>query len=364
MSSLRKHIHRLYNGMVDIILHIYQRLVWNKADGILLKDYQPVSRYNIPKTEIQRAKYPVIDFHSHDYVSSTKQIEVWIDTMDACGVEKVHLQHCAWIGRSFEECMKAYESYKDRFAFWCSFDYANIDTEEGLQKSMDYLEHCKALGAVGVGEIGDKGDGDLYARPVEGRGIHLDDSRIQPLLRKCGELKMPVSVHVAEPIWSYMPADFTNEKVGGNQIGSKPNRYNYAELITSFENAVRENSDTIFIGCHWLNMTHDLAELGRLLDKYKNLYIDLSARITEIAVIPRTARKFMIRYQDRILYATDSGDELEDTRAYFRILETADEHFYLPHFRQPHYYSGLHLPDAVLKKIYRDNAIRLLTEYK
>ncbi len=351
----------------NVLYYIYKKIVRKDKNSILLKNYVPISLFKIPITKIQCAKYLAYDMHSHDFISTTNELVGWVKIMDGCGIQQVAIQHCSWIGRSFEDFIKIYAPYKKRFNFWCSFDYTDIDTEEGLQKSLEYLERCKELGAVGVGEIGDKGEGDLYARPVEGRGIHIDDSRIQPLLRKCGELKMPISVHVADAIWMYQPIDEHNDGLmtaANWHIDRKLEQYDYGQLITSFENAVRQNPETIFIACHCLNMTHGLSRLGALLDNYSNLYIDISARIGELAAIPRTSRDFLITYQDRILFGTDSGNDKQMYQNYFRILETTDEHFYLPELGYHWYYSGLYLPDEVLRKIYYDNAVRLLTEYK
>ena len=44
----------------------------------------------------------------------------------------------------------------------------------------------------------------------------------------------------------------------------------------------------------------------------------------------------------------------------FRILETDDEHFYGPDYHYHWYYSGFDLPDEVLRKIYRENFIRIM----
>lgn len=346
---------------------LFKTLSHNRENGILLKEYQPHSQFVVQKSLTDKAKFEALDMHAHDSAQTPEALECWIKTMDDCNIQKIAIMHYLTFGRPFEDFVEAYKPYKERFTFWCSFDYTDIDTAEGLQKSLAYLEHCKELGAVGVGEMGDKGDGDLYARPLEGRGIHLDDPRIQPLLQKCGELKMPISVHIADAIWMYQPIDEHNEGLmtaANWHIEAKEGRYDYEQLIASFENAVSQNPHTIFIACHCLNMTHDLQRLGIILDKYPNLYVDISARIGELAAIPRAAREFIIRYQDRILFGTDSGNDKQMYQNYFRILETADEHFYLPELGYKWYYNGLYLPDEVLKKIYWDNAMQLLIEYK
>ena len=338
----------------------------NPADKVLVRDYFPTVVNNIPVTEVTRAKYPIIDMHSHDYAESAEDIDNWVKTMDAVGVEHTAIMHCSWIGRPFEEVLEAYAPHKDHFRFWCCFDYTDIDTEEGLANSLATLERYHEMGAIGVGELGDKGEGDLYARPVEGKDIHIDDPRIKPLIEKCAELKMPISIHIAEPIWMYLPMDEKNDGLPNAACWhvDTTNCLGYYGLMNVFENAVRNNPQTIFIACHYLNMTHDWVRLGELLDKYPNLYVDISARVAESAHTPRATRDFLIKYQDRVLFGTDNGMSPEMYHTIFRVLETNDEHFYAEELYYHWALSAFNLPDEVLKKIYHDNALRILTEYK
>ncbi len=338
----------------------------NPAAGILLKDFAPQVINNIPKTHVERAKFDIIDMHAHDYASSEEEIAQWCQVMDEVGVLNTAIMHCSWIGRPFEEYVEAYAPYKDHFKFWCCFDYTDIDTPEGIAKACETLERYHEMGAVGVGELGDKGEGDTYARPADGKGIHIDDPRIKPLIEKCAELKMPISIHIAEPYWMYLPMDETNDGLINAVTWhvDTTNCYGYDKLMTTFENAVRENPNTLFIACHYLNMTHDLPRLGALLDKYPNLYFDISARVAESAHTPRATREFLIKYQDRVLFGTDNGMEAPMYHTIFRVLETNDEHFYMPESEYHWALSGFNLPDEVLKKLYHDNAYRILTEYR
>ena len=335
------------------------------VDGILLKDFNPLVVDNVPVTYIERAKFDIIDMHAHDYAETDEEIAQWCKTMDEVGVLNTAVMHCSWIGRPFEEYVAAYGPYKDRFRFWCCFDYTDM-SEEGIQKACETLERYHEMGAIGVGELGDKGEGDTYARPGDGTGIHIDDPRIKPLIQKAAELKMPISIHIAEPYWMYLPMDETNDGLANAVTWhvDTTNCLGYNALVQTFENAVRENPNTIFIACHYLNMNHDLPRLGALLDKYPNMYIDIAARVAESAHTPRATREFLIKYQDRVLFGTDNGMDPEMYRKIFRVLESNDEHFYIPDYGYHWALSGFNLPDEVLKKIYHDNAERILTEYK
>ena len=335
------------------------------ADKILLTNFRPVAVDNVPTTYVERAKYTIIDMHSHDYAVNQQEIADWVKAMDAVNVEHTAIMHCSWIGRPFEEVVEAYAPFKERCRLWCCFDYSDM-SEAGIAKACETLERYHEMGAVGVGELGDKGEGDLYARPVEGKDIHIDDPRIRPLIQKAAELKMPISIHIAEPYWMYLPMDETNDGLVNAVTWhvDTTNCLGYDALMTTFENAVRENPNAIFIACHYLNMNHDLPRLGALLDKYPNMYMDISARVAESAHTPRATREFLIKYQDRVLFGTDNGMEPDMYRKIFRVLETNDEHFYIPDYGYHWALSGFNLPDEVLYKLYRGNAERILKEYK
>ena len=338
------------------------------ADTLLLSEFRPVNVNNIPQTFVEKAKFPIIDMHSHDYVASAEEIDEWVKTMDLVGVQETHVMHCSWIGRPFEEVVALYSKYPDRFRFWCSLDYTQLLQDGSADECIAYLEKCHAMGAIGVGEMGDKGLGELYARPTEGKGLHIDDPRLKPVLAKCAELKMPISIHIAEPYWMYLPQDNTNDGMLNGAVWAVDTTVagclGYNGLMTSFENALRENPQTIFIACHYLNMNQDLPRLGAMLDKYPNMYIDISARVAESAQTPRATREFLIKYQDRVLFGTDNGMAADMYRNVFRVLETEDEHFYIHDYNYHWYLSGFYLPDTVLEKIYNKNAKRLLSEYK
>ena len=338
------------------------------TETLLLNDFRPVSVNNIPQTFVEKAKYPVIDMHSHDYIASAEDVDAWVEAMDACGITETHIMHCSWIGKPFEEVMAPYAKYGDRFKFWCSLDYTQLLKDGSADEAIAYLEKCKEMGAVGVGEMGDKGQGDLYARPTEGYGLHIDDARLKPVWAKCAELKMPVNIHVGEPYWMYLPQDASNDGLPNGAVWyvdtTAADCLGYEGLMETFENALRENPKTIFIACHYLNMNQDLPRLGAMLDKYPNMYIDISARVAESAHTPRATRAFLIKYQDRVLFGTDNGMAADMYRNIFRILETEDEHIYIHDFNYHWPLSAFYLPDTVLEKIYNKNAKRILTEYK
>ena len=348
-------------------------------DKILLKDYDPKSIYRVPRTEIAKAKYPIIDAHWHgEWANTPEKLAEMVRVMDSTGVEKVVTFLRTGVPEKFAEAGKVFARYPGRFDLWCGWDLAGLGQPGFPASALKSLEECHRLGALGIGEIIDKGRGfggmrgggrsggqqpGAAATPPQPRpaGMHIDDARMDPILDKCAQLGMPVNIHVSDPIWSYQPMDKTNDGLMNGytwRINLAPSVLGHDELIDGLEAAVKKHRRTIFIASHIANLDYDLTRLGGMFDRNPNLYADLSARFGEIGPIPRFAAQFFRKYQDRIVYATDFTYSERMLRATFRILESLDEHFYEKELFKYHWpLYGFGLPDAVLKKVYRENAL-------
>ena len=328
-------------------------------DQILLKDYRPVSIHKVPVTTVPRARYAAIDMHSHPYATTPEDVARWVQVMEAVGVEKSIVLAMA-TGQKFDQIMALYSKYPDRFEVWCSFDYSGFDKPGYSPAAVAELERCVRMGARGVGEEGDKGKGVNWGTAA---GMHFDDPRMDPLFEKCAELKLPVNIHVADPIWMYQKMDETNDGLMNAfswRLDNQPDILGHSGMMEVLERTVRRHPRTTIVACHLANLDYDLTRLGEMLDRLPNLYADISARYAETATIPRFAAQFFEKYQDRLLYGTDMGFSPDMYRLTFRILETLDEHFYAPIFEYHWSYSGFGLKDPALKKIYRSNALKIL----
>lgn len=340
------------------------KLLSQNADDLLLKNYHPVSIYKTPTANITKAAFPIIDMHSHDYAETQQDIDAWVKTMDKLNIQKTTILTYT-TGKSFDSVVEKYKHYPTRFEFWCGFDYSGYDKPGWQKHAIAELERCYKKGAKGVGELGDKGEGELYSKPAAGYGLHIDDAQMKLLLEKCAALHMPVSIHVAEDEWMYEKTDSTNDGLMNAATWhvdmNKPNKLDHDALIKTLEHAVKENPKTTFIACHLANTCSALQQLGDLLDKYPNLYADIAARYAELAPVPRYAAAFITKYRDRLVYGTDMGYDEAMYKTTFRILESADEHFYETDMFTYHWaLYGLNLSKEVLEKLYYKNAERIL----
>ncbi|HTZ95711.1 MAG TPA: amidohydrolase family protein [Terriglobales bacterium] len=329
---------------------------------ILLKDYRPISIYKVPTTKVEKAKFPVIDMHSHPYAKTPQGIDQWVKNMDQAGIEKTIILTMT-TGKEFDEISRKYSAHGDRYEMWCGLDFTAYNTPGFAASAIKEMQRCRDAGARGVGEIHDKGQG-LRSGKLSAPGMHPDDSRMDEVWDKCGELGFPVSIHVADPIWMYQKMDIHNDGLMNAynwRLDNQPNIVKLSGMVDILERTVQKHPKTTFIACHFANLSYDLARLGRLLENNPNLHADISARYAETSTIPRFTSQFYSEHADRLVYGTDMGFDSMMYAITFRILESLDEHFYENDQFGYHWaLNGLGLPDTILEKVYHENAAKLL----
>src|SRR5215475_4918640 len=307
-------------------------------DEVLLKDYRPDSSLVVPVTKVDKARFPVIDFHTHARMNNIKvaeDIRDWLKVMDDVGVQ-TSIVYTDAIGDEFEKLAALFRPYGKRFILYCAMDTRNIGAPDYPERAVRELERCYRDGARGVGELSDKGwgmasgmgalEGQSQKLPPNQR-LHPDDRRLDAFWEKCAELKLPVSLHVADHPSSWQPLgphqertpDFQSFNLYGQDVPS------YQELLDMRDRAVAKHPHTTFVACHLGNQGNDLASLAKELDRYPNLYVDISARDYEIGREPRAAAKFLARYKDRVLFGTDMERDPDMYRGWWRLLESSDE---------------------------------------
>jgi predicted TIM-barrel fold metal-dependent hydrolase len=196
-----------------------------------------------------------------------------------------------------------------------------------------------------------------------------DDPKMDPIYEVCAKDHRPIMIHTGDPVAFFTPLDKNNER--WHELNQHPDWLWYGQdfpplkqLLDAFIHAVAKNPKTTFIGAHLDNNAEDLATVAKWLDAYPNLMCSIDARISELGRQPYTARKFLIKYQDRVLFGTDTTpNDRESYRIYYRFLETDDEYFdcQKSHHLQGYWMIyGVFLPKEVLEKIYCKNAERLL----
>lgn len=345
-------------------------------DSVLVKDWVPDSSLRVPVTNIPKARFPAIDVHVHVGMAGTnhtggdtpESLAAWVKSMDEAGVEETIVLTEA-IGAEFDRLAALYrKTDPGRFQVWCGLDIFDFEKPGYPERAAAELERCYRQGARGVGELSDKGSGIMggmlaayggVPKLPRDRRLHLDDPRLDPFWRKCAELKMPVNLHVADHPSAWRPPDNHQERLPSSQ---KYNQYGadvptYEEIMSRRDRLLARHPNTVFIACHLSNQGNDLATLSQAMDRFPNLYLDIAARDYEIGRQPRAAATFFEKYKDRLLFGTDSAPGPRMYRAWWRLLESADE--YMPGPAGWRLYA-VELPEAVLEPLYRGNAKRIL----
>ena len=321
-------------------------------DSIALKDYAPKPSLIVVETAVPKARYPATDVHAHVNARTPEEVRDWVRTMDETGIERTVVLTGA-TGDAFDRLVDLYlKPYPGRFQLFCGIDTRDVDRPDYPERAAAELARCYRRGARGVGELTDKGTGF-------GGRLHPDDPRLDAFWNRCAELNIPANIHIADHPSAWKPLDVYQERTPDYQHFNLYGKGvpSWEELIAMRDRTLAKHPKARFIACHLGNQGHDLASLAATLDRYPNLYVDISARDYEVGRAPRTAARFLTRYRDRVLFGTDMGREKSMYQAWWRLFESADE--FMPGRVWWRYY-GLELPAPVLESLYRGNARRVL----
>ena len=331
------------------------------AVDLRLSDFQPHSSLTTAQHEVPVPKFPVIDYHNH--LDSTDPNDV-LRIMDRCGVEHV-VNITMHVGEKAHSIMdRFHRAAPRRFSSIGWMDWTGVDRADFAQVTIDRLKRLMDHGSCGIKFWKDFG---LVLRDSKGRLLRIDDEQFAPIFAACGELKLPVMFHTADPTAFFEPIDAHNERY--EELAAHPDwaftdsPVSKRELLEQRNRVIARHPEVTFVGAHLAESGEDLAFLAEQLDALPNLMVDISARTPELGRQPYSARKFFLKYADRILFGTDLLPSEEMYRLYYRFLETDDEYFEYPSHasRQGRWnIYGVFLPDEVLGKIYRGNALKLM----
>jgi predicted TIM-barrel fold metal-dependent hydrolase len=339
----------------------------------------PPQALRVAVTDVPLPRFPVISMHEHlgpvfggDW--HERPVSELLATMDEVGiVTMVDLD--GGQGDALSRQVERYHvPHPDRVLVFAGLDYAAWATEADFGA----LEAVRLRDSIGRGARGLKvwkllG---LRARDIQGRLVGIDDARLDPLWRTADELRVPVVIHIADPIAFFGPLDTQNERAEELALhpdwhfwppmvdAAGPGFPGFDDLLAAFDRLLGRFPGVTFIGAHVGCASEDLALVTGMLQRHPNLYVDIAARIGELGRQPNTARRFILDWADRIVFGTDTAIDVASCRRYYRFLETLDDSFdYSPDPVPPQgrwRISGLGLPDDVLQRVYMENARRIL----
>jgi predicted TIM-barrel fold metal-dependent hydrolase len=363
-----------------------------KPAPLPLSEYEPKSMLHVKETQVPRSRFPVIDIHTHISISKKSENGVelvperqYLGTPQEClaVMDRRNIRAMVNLTGGYDQGLaetvaKYDQAYPGRFYTFTEPSYSKFKQPDYPKIQAADIEQAHRNGARGLKILKTLG---LYLREniTSGTLVKIDDPRFDPMWDACGQFKMPVAIHVSDPIAFFTPTDRFNERY--EELNNHPDWSFYdhdfpsnAELLAARNRMMARHPKTRFIVLHVGNFAEDLGNVSENLDRFPNMTVDIAARIGELGRQPRTARRFFDKYQDRILFGTDAtphGDEFPQQvfndklyEIYYRFLESDDEYFdYAPAKVPPQgrwKIYGIDLPEQILKKVYYDNAAREL----
>jgi predicted TIM-barrel fold metal-dependent hydrolase len=357
-----------------------------------LSQYEPRSMLHVHESHVERSRFPLIDFHTHisgstksengvelspdrEYLGTPQEL---LAVMDRKNIRAM-VNLTGGYDHGLAEAVSKYDrAYPGRFYTFIEPSYSRFKEPDYPKLQAQAIERSHRDGGRGLKILKTLG---LYLREniTSGLLVKIDDERFDPMWDACGQLNLPVAIHISDPIAFFTPTDRFNERY--EELNNHPDWSFHGgdfpsndELIAARNRVIACHPKTQFVVLHVGNFAEDLQNVSENLDRYPNMFVDLAARIGELGRQPRTAHKFFDQYQDRILFGTDAtphGDEYPQQvfndklyEIYFRFLETEDEYFdYAPAKIPPQgrwRIYGIGLPETILKKVYYENSARIL----
>ncbi len=347
---------------------------------IPLSKFAPKSKLRTQVTDIRQAAFPVVDVHTHFRIrihEDPEALDSFVKVMDrnqiaiCCSLDGT-------LGQALDRHMKyLWEKYESRFVIFANIDWqgtGKTDSPETwacnqpdfARNVCEQIRESKKLGISGLKIFKQLG---LGYKNADNTFIAIDDVRWDPIWRTCGEIGIPVIMHTADPSAFFDPIDETNERV--EELSRHPDwafpsdRFPSREsLHAARNNVIERHRQTIFIAAHLGNDAEDLERTSQWLDQYPNLYVEIASRISELGRQPYSAREFLEKYSDRVLFGTDGPWPEERLRLYWRFLETRDENFPYSEKAIPPQglwrIHGVALSRETLRKIYFENATKII----
>jgi predicted TIM-barrel fold metal-dependent hydrolase len=364
----------------------------SRNEPLALAQYQPVSMLHLKETHVPRARYPVIDFHTHltfsvqvvngvslgaerTIVGQSEELLPVMERRNILALTNLTGGFAAGLQSTVAQYDKRFPT---RFYTFTEPSYNLFQQPNYPQLQADAILAAHQSGARGLKILKTLGL-SLREQTTTGNLVKVDDPRFDPMWEACGGTGMPVAIHVSDPLAFFTPTDRFNERYEElnnhpDWSYSRPGFPSNAEILEARNRVFARHPKTNFVALHVGNCAEDLESVSQNLDRFPNMHVDIAARLNELGRQPRAARRFFDKYQDRIVFGTDAtphGDKFPQQvfndslyEIYFRFLETDDEYFdYAPAPTPPQgrwKISGIDLPDELLHKIYNQNAGRLL----
>lgn len=269
------------------------------------------------------------------------------------------------------DVLKVVHTTRGRAVLCTTFSPYEFEKPGFAERTIRQLDADFANGAIAVKIYKVMG---MEMKSNAGKYVMPDDPTFQPIYKDIAAHHRTVVAHIAEPDSCWQAPNPASPDYDYYQ--QNPQEYAYAHpewpskaaILAARDHLLEENPGLRVVGAHLGSMEVDVNEIARRLDRYPNFAVDTAARVPYFMLQKRDkVRDFLVKYQDRVLYATDlvvmPKDDTEKALAHWHTTYERDWKFFATGQMveyEGHSYQGLALPPPVLRKIFHDNAVHWL----
>jgi predicted TIM-barrel fold metal-dependent hydrolase len=317
----------------------------------------------LPAARAKAAEPPFerIDTHTHMHRPAPALVEALQQTrwrcLSICDSREIGEQPSI-LNEMITGTKALYAESSGRVAWATTFDARPFERLEFAERVIAGLERDFKQGALGVKIWKNVG---MAIRSKSGQFLMPDSPALTPILQAIEKSGHTLITHLADPDAAWLPLRGDESRYykahpewhayGRPEIPSKP------AILEARDRMLARHRGLRVIGCHLGSDEEHLDQLAKRLDSYPNFAVDVASRVRFLARMDRDAvRQFVTKYQDRIIYATDfTLGQQDDERAAKSLLSV--------HEREWNYFAGIRdnalgLPEQILQKVFRDNAVR------
>ena len=325
-----------------------------------------------PDGEKLYERMPKIDAHVHIRTTDSAVMEYALSEGFQLVTINTRSNNQDYIDDQKRYAMYMKESFPEDIEWFTTFSMEGFEEPGWAERVVQKLQEDLDQGAVGFKIWKDIG---MTFRDSIGRFVFLDDPVFKPILEFMEQSAQPLLTHIGEPRNCWLPVDSMTVKGDKSYFSNNPQYHAYLQTHIPSHERLMESRDHVLatypnlkmVGAHLGSLEWDVDVLADRLDRYPNFAVDMAARVCHFQVQDREkVRAFIIKYQDRLLYATDmgdSGDFSEQKRAWHENEWHADWAYFatddvLTSRNLDQEFQGLDLDPKVLRKIYYTNAAR------
>ena len=243
-----------------------------------------------------------------------------------------------------------------RIAWATTFDPRPFDAPDFAARVIADLQRDFRDEAIGVKLWKNIG---MAAHSKSGEYLMPDSKALTPILEAIDKAGKTLITHLAEPDEAWLPlggqSSYYRQHPEWHMYG-KPQIPSKDTILQARDRMIARHPRLRVVGCHLGSNEEHLDQLAKRLDTFPNFAVDVASRVRYLERGDReTVRQFVTKYQDRIIYATDFTLGQDEARGAASLVAT--------HEREWNFFAGtaegsLGLPEAVLKKLFHDNASR------